>query len=65
MRAAGAVEELEVGEQRLAVAADADRELASISVEEQGLVALAALGAAHLGAGQRRHEDLGLDACRE
>ena len=42
VRAARAVDEVEVGEQRLAVAAEPDRQLALHAVEEQRLVALVA-----------------------
>ena len=65
VRAAGAVEELEVEVQRLVTMIDADGELGLHLVEVESLVALLALGAADRGARQRRHEDLGLDACGE
>ena len=62
MGAARAVEEVEVGEDGLAVAREADRELALHPVEEERLVAAQAARPAHLLPRQRRHEDLGLDA---
>ena len=65
VRAAGAVEELEVEVQRLVTMIDADGELGLHLIEVERLVALRSLGAVHRGAGQRRHEDLGLDAGRE
>ena len=60
--AARAVEEVEVREDGLAVAREADRQPPLHAVEEERLVAARALGPAHLAPGQRRHEDLGLDA---
>ena len=54
MRAAGAVEELEVEVDRLAVAAEADRQLALHLVEVERLVAVVAGGAADRRAGPGR-----------
>ena len=59
--APGAVEELHVEEERLAVARQPGRDLLGHVVEVEGAAALVAGGLAHVGAGQRRHEDLGLE----
>ena len=62
MRASGAVDELQVGEQGLLVVTQADRHLLAHAVEEQGLVALGTLRDADAAARQGRHEDLRLEA---
>ena len=62
MRAAGAVEELEVQVQRHAVAAEPDRQARLHLVEEQRDVAFVARRAPDLGAGRGRHEHLGIEA---
>jgi hypothetical protein len=59
--AARAVEEVEVREDRLAVAREADGQAALHLVEEQSLIAVDARGPRYLLAGPRRDEDLGLD----
>ena len=64
VRAACAVDEVEVGEQRLAVAPEPDRQLALHAVEEERLVARDALRPVHLRARTRRDVHLGLDAGR-
>ena len=61
VRAAGAVEELQVDVDRFAVAAEADRQLAVHLVEVQRLLALVAGCAAGRLAGPRRHVALRLD----
>ena len=61
VRAASAVEELEVEIEALAVAREAGREPVLHPVEEQRLVAIGAGGAPHLVARARRHEHLGLE----
>ena len=62
MGAAGAVEEVEVGEDGLAVAAQADGHAPLHGVEEQGLVAVEAGRARRTSwPGRGRDEDLGLD----
>ena len=61
MRAAGAVEELEVGVERLAVAAEPDRQRCSIRSKKSAVSRSAPVGPAHRRARQRRHVDLGLD----
>ena len=55
------VDEFEVCVEGLAVARSSDREPALHPIEEQGLVALLAVGPANRLAGSWRHEDLGLD----
>ena len=62
MGAARAVEEVEVGVDRLAVAGEADGQAPLHAVEEEGLVAVDSRRALHLLAGARGHEDLGLHA---
>ena len=62
MRAACAVDELDVEEERSAVAAEADRQLLLHLVEVERVVALVVRGPSHFGTRQRRHEHLGLDA---
>ena len=62
MGAAGAVEEVEVRVDGLAVAREADRHLALHAVEEERLVAPQAHRAPHGLARPGRHEDLRLDA---
>ena len=63
MGAALPVDEFEVGEEGLSVARRPDREPALHPVEEQGLVALNAVGSANRLSGSWRHEDLGFDPC--
>ena len=61
VRAARAVDEIDVQIERTAVAAQADRQPALHRVEVEGDVALLARGPAHLGAGRGRHVHLGLE----
>ena len=61
MRAAGAVQELRVQEQRLAVPAGADRDPLLHPVEVERLGALVAGRPVHHRAGRRRHVDLRID----
>ena len=61
----GAVHEFHVGVDDFAVAREANRNLALHAVEEEGLVTGLADGLAHDRSGHRRHEDLGLEACRQ
>ena len=61
MRAARAVDELDVRVQRQTVAPEADRHALLHLVEVEGEVALLTGGARHRGAGQGRHVHLGLD----
>ena len=63
VRAARAVEKVDVRKQRLAVTSEADRESAIHRVEQERAVTFLADGAPHGCAGARRHERLGLHAC--
>ena len=65
VRTAGAIEELEVRVERLAVAPEPDRQALVHPIEVEGEIALVPRRPAHGRARKRRHVDLGLHARRE